>query len=221
MSRGGPLARRWCWVAVGLGATALRAAGLDWWGEHYAGTLEPLQPSMEVAFGFENPGKQALTILRVATNCDCLAATTDRTVYQPGETGLLTARFVVGERTGSYHRTITVVTDDGAPPQKLTLALEVPAPATIAPGQLVWPATAELRERTADVRPVAGLEIFFETAVPGNAAFTARLEAVEPGRHYRLHVQPHGPGPASASIRLSGRTREGASVALSAFATVH
>lgn len=221
MARAVPHLRTWRWVAIGLGATALRAAGLDWWGGHFAGTLEPLQPSMEVAFGFANPSNQAVTIIRVVTNCDCLAATTDRTVYQPGETGLLTARLVVGERTGRYHRTITVTTDDGAPPRKLTLAVEVPAPATIEPGQFEWPVATELRERTADVRPVAGLEIFFDAAVPGNAAFRARLETVEPGRHYRLHVQPVGHDPASASIRLTGRTRNGTPAALSAFATVH
>lgn len=212
---------RWLLLAFVAGATGARADGLEWWSHHFAGTLEPLQPTVEVAFGFRNPSSRTVTIRRVDTNCDCLTAITDRADYPPGATGVLTARFTVGERTGPYTRTITVATDEPGPPQRLTLEFEVPAAAKVEPARLEWAAGAEPRELTADVRPVAGLEIYLDAAVPGATAFAARLETVEPGRHYRLHVRPVGRGPASASIRLTGRTRGGAPVACSAFATAH
>lgn len=199
------------------GATSL---ALEWVATNYHGTVAPLQPTLDVAFSFRNTGANPVTIRSIQTNCDCLAAATDKAVYQPGEAGLVTARFTVGERYGLYQRAITVLTDD-APPQKLSVAIEVPEPATVEPRELHWALGSPAEERHVEVTVVEPLRIDFTEVYATNEHFHHTLEVLEPARRYRVRIAPKGTATvANAAIRIAGKASSGEAIVVSAYANV-
>ncbi|MDP2138274.1 MAG: DUF1573 domain-containing protein [Candidatus Didemnitutus sp.] len=199
----------------------LSAAGLNWISTSVDTTTAPFQATLDVAFGFKNPGNRLVTVLAIQTNCECLAATTDRPSYEPGATGVVTARFTVGDRLGLYERSITVVTDDGSPPQRLAVRVMVPEVATLTPQNLTWPIGGIAGEKTVEVSPTGEGKINFVEAFASSGDFRVRLEVVSEGRHYRLQVMPlRTDAPASAAIRLKGATASGQEVVVSAYASV-
>ncbi len=207
-------------LLVLVGAPTLRAA-LDWENARLERTLQPLQTELEVTFAYRNPGPGRVAIRDLQTNCDCLAARASRTELAAGESGIVTARFTVGERVGRHERVITVATDDGAPPRKLVLQVEVPEVATFQPATLAWARGGPADERSTVLEVAPGLDLRFASAETTNDAFTVRLDEVAPGRTYRLAVRPRSTeAPANAALRLHGRTPDGRAVVVSAYANV-
>jgi hypothetical protein len=212
----------------GLAAILLLVAGtlplqgaLDWENARLERTLQPLQTELEVTFAYRNPGPGRVAIRDIQTNCDCLAARASRTEIAAGESGIVTARFTVGERVGRHERVITVATDDGAPPRKLVLQVEVPEIATFRPAALEWARGGPADERSAMLEVAPGLDIRFAAVEATNESFTFRLEEVVPGRTYRLAVRPRATdAAANAALRLPGRTPDGRAVVVSAYANV-
>lgn len=196
-------------------------AALEWASERFESSLRPLQATLQVAFRFRNTGDKPVTIRGVQSNCDCLEAGPDKLTYAPGEAGVITAKFTVGDRYGLYERAITVVTDDSREPKRLSVRIEVPEPATASPTVLVWSIGAESAEKTIELRTAAGVQIDFAEVVASNSDFRVRLATVESGRHYRLHVTPERTtAPANAALRAKGTTPDGQVVVTSAYANV-
>ena len=122
---------------------------------------------------------------------------------------------------GLYERVVTLVTDESAEPVHLLVKFEVPDLATVAPRSVDWQPNDTAGEKIIELNVATGLEITFAEAQPTNDAFTARLEAVAAGSHYRLHLKPRSTAqPASAAIRIFGREKSGHDVVVSAYATV-
>ena len=200
---------------------ALPGLALEWKSETISVTTAPFQPTQDVVFEFKNTRSKPVAVLDVQTNCDCLAADADRLVYAPGATGTIKARFTVGDRAGRYERIISLVTDESPTPVRLMVRIDVPEIATVTPRSVVWLTNETAGDKTVELTAAAGLEITFTEALPTNAAFTARVETVEAGRHYRLHLRPRDTAqPASAAIRVSGREKSGHAVIVSAYASV-
>lgn len=197
------------------------SAQLQWAADVFEGEVRPLQRTLQVAFSFRNAGDAPVNIRRIQTNCDCLEARTDKTIYLPGEAGLVAARFVVGERTGPHERTITVVTDDSPTPKKLTVRVEVPAPVLPAPRSLEWRIGEEPREQAAILEVAAGLTVRFTETHASNDHVAARLETIEEGRRYRLLVTPLSTAAAAnAAVRAKGITPDGEALVVSVYANV-
>lgn len=200
---------------------ALPAGALEWATEVFTGATAPLQPTLTVTFAFRNTGPEPVTIRAVQSNCDCLSAGTDRTVYAAGASGVVTAVFTVGDRYGRYERTLTVVTDEGGPPQRLHVRIDVPEPAEPSPRTLAWAVGAAAQELPVEVRVAEGVRIGFAQVLVTDPAFAARLEEVESGRRYRVWVRPaRTDRPANAAIRVQGRAADGTEVVVSAYANV-
>ena len=183
--------------------------------------LPPLATEAEVEYQYRNDTKQAVTILHVETNCECLGATPSRKKLAPGESGTLRARFTVGDRLGSYERHIMVLTTESATPIRLTARFEVPEPAEVSPRSIEWERDAEAQEKPVKIVLAPGL--VFEPAEIGysSAGFHARLETVVAGREYRLWIKPDRTAlTASAAVRVIGREKSGRAVVLSAYASV-
>jgi hypothetical protein len=209
------------WFAGIFSVLVSSATALDWPTTVVEARAAPFQTTVEVSFAFQNVGTQPVTLRNIQSNCDCLAVASDRRVYQPGESGRLTAKFTVGDRIGRHERTIHVVSDDAATPTLLSVRIEVPELATVEPRGVDWPIGAVDNEKALVLRVADGLWIEFTEASPTNARFAARLECVEPGRHYRLLLKPTGTATAAnAAIRVAGRDKAGRSVLISAYANV-
>ncbi len=200
---------------------ALPGLALEWKSETVSVTTSPFQATQDVVFEFKNTRSKPVAVLDVQTNCDCLAADADRQVYAPGETGTIKARFTVGDRAGRYERIISLITDESPTPVRLIVRIDVPEIAMLTPRSVVWLANEDANEKTVELTAAAGLEITFTEALATNDAFTASLEAVAAGTHYRLHLKPRTTSqPASAAIRVSGRDKSGHAVIVSAYASV-
>lgn len=202
-------------------ALVLPAAALDWQADKLTVTTAPFQSTQDVVFTFKNNSAKPVALLDLQTNCDCLDATADQKTYAPGAAGTIKARFTIGDRSGLYERIITVVTDEPASPVRLLVRIEVPEIAEVTPRSVSWAVKAEPVEKIVELTPARGLEITFNDAQATNDAFTTRLETVEAGRRYRLHLTPRSTADsASAAIRVFGRDKTGHDVVVSAYASV-
>lgn len=207
--------------ALAFTLAALPAAALEWKTTHLTLKTAPLQKATEISFEFTNPGDKPVTITNVETSCDCLEATPSAKLIAPGATGRINARFTVGDRFGTYRRTIVVSTDEGQAPVALTVELDVPEVATLTPRSLEWKVGAPAAEQTVDIVVTEGLTLLLTTVQGTNEAFTTRLETLEAGRRYRLQVAPKSTAtPTNAAFRLHARTPAGQSLILSAYGNV-
>lgn len=208
--------------ALFLGAAAtLSARVLEWETDTIRVTTAPFQATQDVVFHFRNRGASPVALTDIETNCDCLSAAADRPTVAAGEAGEIRATFTIGDHAGLYERVITVRSDDDREPKRLHVEIEVPETCSVAPRSLQWRLNAGASEQTVTVTAAPGLSIDFTEAVATNAAFSARLETVEAGRSYRVHLQPTDTSkPISAAIRIFGRDQAGHAIVASAYATV-
>lgn len=197
------------------------AAALEWKNPTLEFTATPFQSSLPAAFQYTNTGAKPVRILAVESNCDCLDAMADRAVVAPGESGAIRTTFTIGDRLGLYERMIKVTTDDSPKPVRLLLRVEVPELAALAPPSVAWNINEPAAEKTVDLTVAPGLLIDFTAVQPTNGDFVARLETVEPGRIYRIHLKPaNTTQPANSAFRLRGRASSGQEVVVSAYGNV-
>lgn len=60
------------------------------------------------SFPFTINGNARITITDIKTSCGCTTAKLDKTTYAPGESGNITATFIIGDRTGEQTKHIRV-----------------------------------------------------------------------------------------------------------------
>ncbi len=207
-----------CLAVSGLTGAAF---ALEWQDRTQEMRAAPLQEEIEVVFSFVNDSKKPVVVTDIQTNCDCLEAEPDRKVYQPGERGAIKALFTVGDRLGIYERTLTVQTDEGAGPVRLSLRVDVPAAAEVTPRTIEWKVNDPVGSRAVELVVAPGISINFDQAAVTSSQFSAALETVETGRRYRVAVTPRSTAVlASAAIRLRGKEKSGRDVVVSAYAYV-
>src|SRR5690606_23474941 len=125
-------------LAVFLTSSVLGA--LAWEKEKQQFETEFGQESVEAVYEFTNTGDQTVTITSAKASCGCTVPTLEKKVYEPGESGELTAIFTLGSRQGAQHKTITVETESGDESQqyKLELEVDIPIPVTLSPRVRFW-----------------------------------------------------------------------------------
>lgn len=206
---------------AGAGAIPEAQAALEWPTKEFVGEALPLQRTLTVAFAFRNAGHAPVAIHDIQANCDCLEASVDKLIYEAGETGVITATFTVGERYGTYARTVTLATDDGTGPHRLAVRIEVPEPATFTPRTLEWEVGADAREQVTELRVAEGVTLEFSEVAASNRNFSARLEMIERGRRYRLHVAPATTdAAANGALRVKATLPGGEAIIVSTYANV-
>lgn len=204
-----------------LTLAALPAFALEWKTEHLALKTAPLQKTTETFFEFTNTSDKTVTITSVDSSCDCLDATASAKVIAPGASGRIHAKFTVGDRFGIYRRTIIVSTDEGRAPVALSVELDVPEVATLSPRSVEWPLNAPATEQAVEIAVTEGIDLAISHVQGTSDAFATRLETVEPGRRYRLHIAPKSTQSATnAAFRLYGKTTSGQDLILSAYGNV-
>jgi hypothetical protein len=205
-----------------LAAFSASAFALDWKSQTQAVTTAPFQKEISITFEFSNRASKSVTIREIETSCSCVRADSDRKIYPPGTSGVITAQFTLGDRGGLYERSVTVVTDENDDLVRLMLKIEVPDVATATPRSVDWKLGEDAAEKTVELKSLENLDILFSTAQSTSDDFSTRLEIVTPGRLYRLHLKPKATDHlGSAAIRIYGREKMGHDVLLSAYASVH
>lgn len=204
-----------------LAAPASTAFALDWQTRVIDARVAPLQAELSVRFPFVNRSGKPVAIRQIIPNCDCLEAASDRPSYAPGEAGYIQAVFTVGDRIGTYERAVMVETDEYPQPVRLLVKVDVPAAAEVAPRMVEWARHADPAGKSVEIKVAADLAVEFTGAVATSDKFTPVLEAIEPGRRYRLTITPAGTSaPANTAVRVRGRLKDGQEIVVSAYANV-
>ncbi len=197
------------------------AFALDWKNQHLSVKAVPLQKSAEAFFEFTNTSGKTVTLKGVDTSCDCLEATPSATTFAPGASGRINARFTVGDRFGVYQRSITVTTDDATEATTLTVELDVPEVASLLPRSVDWKLNGPAAEQVIEIEVTPGITLSIGQVQCTSDAFKHRLETVEAGRHYRLHIEPKNIHEVSnAAFRLYAKAGTGQDVVLSVYGNV-
>jgi len=89
-------------------------------------------------FEFTNDGEKPVEIIAINSKCDCTVAELDKKVYQPDESGSITATFTFGDREGEHKKTILLSTDASHAPVELDLVADIKPMLTINPRMLFW-----------------------------------------------------------------------------------
>jgi hypothetical protein len=200
---------------------AATASALEWKTQRLSLKAAALDHTAQTAFDFTNTSDRTVTIKSVDTSCDCLDAVASAKTFPPGAGGQIIARFTLGDRFGSYSRTIIVSTDDGKEPAALTVEIEVPEAATLTPRVLEWKLDAPATAQAVEVGVTSGVELTIDDVTCTSDAYQFRLETLEAGRRYRLHISPKSThAVANAAFRLNAKTAAGREVVLSAYANV-
>ena len=109
----------------------------------------PQDKTLQARYKFTNSGSVPIGIIQLTTSCGCTVAVTDKNLYQPGDSGLLTATFTIGLSEGHHHYTLTLQTsEENTPPYTLQFTAELPSgqsplvanaiTARLTPGELAW-----------------------------------------------------------------------------------
>jgi len=197
------------------------SAALEWKTTTLSIKAVPLQRTAETTFEFTNSGDRPVTITSIDTSCDCTEATPSAKTFAPGASGTLKAHFNLTGAAGTLRRLITVSTDEGQSATALTVELEVPEAARLTPRSVEWKLGTATSEAAVEIEVATGIELTIHAIKPTNEAFTHRLETIEPGRHFRLHLAPKdATKPTNAAFRLYAKTATGEELVFSAYANV-
>jgi hypothetical protein len=199
------------------------AHALEWKATHQSVKAIPLQSTAEAIFEFTNRADKPVTILSVNTSCDCLDAEPSEKVIAPGGSGSIRARFTVGDRSGLIQRVISVATDESDVPIALTAELTVPEIATLTPRSIEWPLRGPADTKIVEVAVAESVSLAINSVRSTSDAFNARLETVDPGRRYRIHLTPASTTqPVSAAFRIhaTAAAAAGQAVIFSAYGNV-
>ncbi|HXA14924.1 MAG TPA: DUF1573 domain-containing protein [Opitutaceae bacterium] len=187
--------RSFIFVALILSLTALPrvgATGLAWEKNVIEVSANPDQQEVKAEFPFRNEGNRPITIQSITTSCGCTTAALDKKSYAPGEGGKIQVTFTVGERTGTQEKYITVQTDGPGQPAAAELLLRINIHAYLAfePHILFWKVEGEATEKTITCTALLPTPVVLTAASSDNPAIITRIETVEPGRKYYLHLKP-------------------------------
>jgi len=109
----------------------------------------PQDTELQARYTFTNSGPDSVWIVQLSTSCGCTKAIADKTEYQPGESGAITATYTIGLSQGRHTHTINIQTSEpNTPPYTLKITADLPtgtAPLTTnaptivpTPRELVW-----------------------------------------------------------------------------------
>lgn len=100
-------------------------------------TAKPEEERFTSTFNFKNASKVPIEIKKVDSDCGCVKAEADKSIYKPGESGKITAVYSIGSNEGTQNKTLWVVYAAQVavlpPPTPGTEANATPAPAQAKP----------------------------------------------------------------------------------------
>ena len=179
----------------------------------------PGEKTARADFSFTNVSKQPATIAAVKPSCGCTTAGLDKKVYQPGESGHITAVFTLGSRKGDQAKAIRVDVRGETPATVLTLVTHIGEPMKLEPSLVYWRAGEAPRAKTILVKLPVGTRLTRVSS--SDPQFAATLEPVGEKSEYKITVTPKGTAQkATAVLSIQGTTRSNEARTFQAYAQV-
>lgn len=180
-----------CAFSVLTGFTGSVFAALTWESRSADVAARIDQTEISAEYRFTNAGTTPITITSVYSPCPCISAPLSKTQYAPGETGVLTVRFQLGDRTGQSHQIIKVETDDPTQPQTvLSLDVQIPQVWTMPQRFINWTIGEALSSKEVMIGISGDEPLKLVDAVVLDGPMKAVLREDEPGRRYTILITP-------------------------------
>lgn len=174
----------------------LAAAGLKWETKTVSLKAELGQAKVIAHYPFTNESSEPIEITGTQSSCGCTVPSLEKTIYQPGESGVLTAEFNLGSRTGHQRKAIEVRTNRSGEDASYSLALEVDIPQAIKMRRraMIWKIGDELKTQTGtvNVHPELGFSIegFKHVNLRGDSKFEISVTPSDETNAYEISVTP-------------------------------
>ena len=144
-------------------------------------------------FTFTNKGDKTVTIKEVQSSCGCTTAMSSKRVYEPGESGDISATFDYGQREGKQMKSIRVETDQEETPRiVLTLEVNIPMVMEVSPTVVMWNrsvgedfAPKEVVIKSHFNEPIEIIEV-----IGSSDLFSQEVKVIEDGKRFALAVTP-------------------------------
>ncbi len=147
----------------------------------------------KAVFPFTNMGAETVEILDVSSGCGCTTAVPNQRVFEPGESGEISATFDYGSREGKQVKSILVKTTQADNPD-IVLTLEVTIPKTLVatPGVIMWNIAngQPVQAKTVIIESHLEYEVDVLEIVSSNDRFDHELEVLEKGKKFSLTIRP-------------------------------
>jgi len=144
-------------------------------------------------FKFTNEGDSAIKILEVSSSCGCTTALPSKRVFEPGDSGEISATFDYGQREGKQIKSIRVETDQKTDPRLfLTLEVTIPSVMEISPSVVMWNRAAEAGFTPKEVTLVSSMNepIEIVEVVASNDVFSHEVKVIEEGKKFTIVISP-------------------------------
>ncbi len=147
--------------------------------------------TLTVKFPFQNRGDQKVTLLSTESDCGCTTATLDKQIFQPGESGVITVNFAIGDRVGPQEKKVRIRASDQTEPHVLTFRTNIPMFARVQPQFVYW-ASGEAPTPKSMVFELVDTETPIQklTATSNNPAIKPEVRELEKGRRYEIAITP-------------------------------
>ncbi|QXD24956.1 DUF1573 domain-containing protein [Opitutia bacterium ISCC 51] len=144
-------------------------------------------------FKFTNRGDKAITVKEVHSSCGCTTALPSKRLFEPGESGEISATFDYGQREGKQIKSIRVETDQEEESRiVLTLEVNIPSVMEVSPSVVMWNRSVDSEFKAKEVIIESHLNEPIEiTEVIGSSdLFVQEVRVIEEGKKFALAVSP-------------------------------
>jgi hypothetical protein len=167
----------------------------------------------EHTFRFENSGSEVLEIKNVQLTPP-LVVTSMSVRVQPGDSGSVTVRLDKPREMGKFRGSVVVnFRNQGSEPVLFDVLVKLVPPVDFEPFPIFFVSTQRGQPKTDSIEIIGHEPEPFEIlgVKHSSSRFTTKVEALQPGRRYRLSLTMKGDGPAgpmSDTITLATSSRE-------------
>lgn len=183
-------------IAVVMLITSLCQAEIKWDSNELNLGADFGENTCEFAFVFTNAGKLPIEFGTPSASCACTFVKFDRTVFLPGESGVVKGTYNTSGRKGLNKVTITVAGNeiDGEVRRpfadKLKLIVVVPEIVKIMPGIILWRKSEAASAKTIRFEINKAFPVSLKLANVSTNAFLTEWREIKAGECYELLVSP-------------------------------
>jgi hypothetical protein len=181
-----------CWVAL---AGMLSAASLT-----FSEPQKEIKMGLEdtkgsVDYTFKNQSDKPVTIKEAKGFCSCTSVQISggKTVYKPGESGVIRVNLDMANETGTVEKVVGVflTTDKGdEPSHQLKIIVHIPVLVEIEPKSVKWTVGDAPEAKVIRIMMKADQPIHIKDITPSSERFVHELKVLEDGRDYQLTITP-------------------------------
>lgn len=166
-------------------------AGIVWKTTEVDYQAKPGEEVIYASFPFQIEG-DAVTIESIRTSCGCTTTKLEKKTYEPGEEGVIEAKFELGSRVGQQQKYVSVQTNDpNTPKQDLKISVYIPHVLKIEPRFVYWnKGMKSYHEQSIDLIPDSDVAVSIVNVTSDQKQLQLRWEPAEDGSAYRLYMKP-------------------------------